>query len=179
MNKSGRAISGNTISILEQLLSCLMAALRLPLFREYPKKFGLLRSAKSTLNLWLWFGHGGRIIAALFHSGEREMAKKENIVSYTLEEIQAVLAAGGDQSNWEKAAAKTYEEIEADIASEPDEAGMIVDWSKATTVMPEPKAVLNMRVDRDVLHYFKHQGKGYQSRINAVLRTYVEHQKGR
>jgi uncharacterized protein (DUF4415 family) len=127
----------------------------------------------------LWFGHGGRTQGALFHSGEREMAKNENIVRYTLEEIQAIIAAGGDKSDWAKANAMTEEELEAAIASDPDEAGMIVDWSKATTVMPEPKAVLNMRVDRDVLDYFKHQGKGYQSRINAVLRTFVEHQRGR
>ena len=107
------------------------------------------------------------------------MSKKENIVRYTLEELQAMQAAGDTRSNWEKAAAMTEEEIEAAIASDPDEAGMIVDWSKGTTVLPEPKAVLNMRVDHEVLHFFKRQGKGYQSRINAVLRTYVEHQKGR
>ena len=107
------------------------------------------------------------------------MQNKENIVSYTFEEIQAIIEAGGDKSNWAKVAAMTEEELEAAIASDPDEAGMIVDWSKATTVMPEPKGVLNMRVDSDILHYFKHQGKGYQSRINAVLRTFVEHQKRR
>jgi uncharacterized protein (DUF4415 family) len=107
------------------------------------------------------------------------MSKKENIVRFTLEELQAKVAAGESRSNWAKAAAMTEEELEAAIASDPDEAGMIVDWSKATTVLPEPKAVLNMRVDRDILDYFKHQGKGYQSRINAVLRTFVEHQRGR
>jgi uncharacterized protein (DUF4415 family) len=107
------------------------------------------------------------------------MSKKENIVRYTLEELKAMQAAGDTLSNWERAAAMTEEEIEAAIASDPDEAGMIVDWSKGTMVLPEPKAVLNMRVDRDILDYFKHQGKGYQSRINAVLRTFVEHQRGR
>jgi uncharacterized protein (DUF4415 family) len=107
------------------------------------------------------------------------MSKKENIVRYTLEELKAMQAAGDTLSNWERAAAMTEEELEAAIASDPDEAGMIVDWSKGTMVLPEPKAVLNMRVDRDILDYFKHQGKGYQSRINAVLRTFVEHQRGR
>ena len=107
------------------------------------------------------------------------MSKKENIVRYTLEELQAMQAAGDTRSNWEKAAAMTEEELEAAIASDPDEAGLVFDWSTATTVLPESKAVLNMRVDHEVLHFFKRQGKGYQSRINAVLRTYVEHQKGR
>jgi uncharacterized protein (DUF4415 family) len=49
----------------------------------------------------------------------------------------------------------------------------------ASVALPEPKAVLNMRVDRDVLDFFRRQGKGYQSRINAVLRSFVEHQAGR
>ena len=40
--------------------------------------------------------------------------------------------------------------------------------------MPQPKVVLNMRVDRDVLDYFRRTGRGYQARINAVLRSYVE-----
>jgi uncharacterized protein (DUF4415 family) len=31
-----------------------------------------------------------------------------------------------------------------------------------------------MRVDRDVLEFFRRQGRGYQTKINAVLRSYVE-----
>ena len=50
----------------------------------------------------------------------------------------------------------------------------VIDWDSATIEMPQPKAVLNMRVDRDVLDYFRQTGKGYQTRINAVLRSYVE-----
>jgi uncharacterized protein (DUF4415 family) len=34
-----------------------------------------------------------------------------------------------------------------------------------------------MRVDRDVLDYFRGMGKGYQTRINAVLRSYVERRR--
>jgi uncharacterized protein (DUF4415 family) len=37
--------------------------------------------------------------------------------------------------------------------------------------------VLNMRIDRDVLNFFRKTGKGYQSRINAILRAYVERRK--
>jgi uncharacterized protein (DUF4415 family) len=36
-----------------------------------------------------------------------------------------------------------------------------------------------MRIDRDVLDYFRNTGKGYQTRINAVLRSYVEHMRAR
>lgn len=35
-----------------------------------------------------------------------------------------------------------------------------------------------MRIDRDVLDFFKSQGRGYQTRINAVLRSYMEAKRG-
>ncbi len=87
-------------------------------------------------------------------------------------------ARGESRTDWAKAAAMTDAELEALIAGDPDEAGMVVDWSKVTIGIPAPKAVLNMRVDRDVLDYFRREGRGYQTRINAVLRSYVE-QMGR
>jgi uncharacterized protein (DUF4415 family) len=46
-------------------------------------------------------------------------------------------------------------------------------WSEATVVSPVPKQPISLRVDRDVLAWFKAQGPRYQSRINAVLRSYV------
>lgn len=47
-------------------------------------------------------------------------------------------------------------------------------WKKAKLVMPENKKAISLRVDNDVLRWFKAKGKGYQSLMNAVLRTYVE-----
>ncbi len=102
------------------------------------------------------------------------MAKKENIVSYTADEMEAKRLRGESKSDWARAGAMTYAEIEAAIADDPDEAGMVVDWSTASIEMPQPKAVLNIRVDRDVLDFFRQDGRGYQTRINAVLRSYVE-----
>jgi uncharacterized protein (DUF4415 family) len=100
------------------------------------------------------------------------MAKKENIVSYTADEMEAKRLRGESKSDWVRAGAMTYAEIEAAIADDPD--GMVVDWSTASIEMPQPKAVLNIRVDRDVLDFFRQDGRGYQTRINAVLRSYVE-----
>jgi uncharacterized protein (DUF4415 family) len=56
---------------------------------------------------------------------------------------------------------------------------MKIDWTKATMEMPEPKAVLNMRIDRHVLDYFRKTGRGYQTPTNAVLRAFVEAQEQR
>jgi uncharacterized protein (DUF4415 family) len=37
-----------------------------------------------------------------------------------------------------------------------------------------PKASVSLRIDADVLDWFKAQGSGYQTRINAVLRAFRE-----
>ncbi len=42
-----------------------------------------------------------------------------------------------------------------------------------------PKAQVTLRVDRDVLDWFKAEGEGYQTRINALLRAYVDAHKAR
>ena len=40
--------------------------------------------------------------------------------------------------------------------------------------MPKTKRAVSLRLDPDVLAWFKRQGKGYQTRINSVLRLYME-----
>jgi uncharacterized protein (DUF4415 family) len=52
-------------------------------------------------------------------------------------------------------------------------------WENARVVMPgeSPKVPISMRLDPEVLAWFKQSGKGYLSRMNAVLRAYVEAQK--
>ena len=102
------------------------------------------------------------------------MRKKDDTVRYTAEQLADLRNRGETRSNWAKAAALTNKEIEAQIAADPDEADMVIDWDSATVEMPQPKAVLNMRIDRDVLEYFRKMGKGYQTRINAVLRSYMD-----
>jgi len=102
------------------------------------------------------------------------MARQEHIIKHTDDELRAKQARGESKSDWKTAAAMSEAEIEAAIADDPDEAGMVVDWAQASVELPESKAVLNMRIDRDVLEFFRRQGKGYQTKINAVLRSYVE-----
>lgn len=75
------------------------------------------------------------------------MARKEHIVSYSAEELAAKRARGETHSDWERAAAMTDEEIEADIASDPDEAGMAVDWSSASAELPQPPSQLRVAIE--------------------------------
>jgi len=49
-------------------------------------------------------------------------------------------------------------------------------WKTAKLTMPEPKDRLTIRVDHDVVKWLKKHGRGYQTRINAILRSYMEAQ---
>ncbi len=70
------------------------------------------------------------------------------------------------------------DESDARAASDPD-AGVVPPgfWDTAEPVAPETKEQITLRLDPDVLRHFRSTGKGYQSRINAVLKSYVQAQK--
>jgi uncharacterized protein (DUF4415 family) len=50
-------------------------------------------------------------------------------------------------------------------------------WDDAEVVVPEPKEAISLRVDQDVLTWFRESGPRYQTRMNAVLRSYVRSMK--
>ena len=85
-------------------------------------------------------------------------------------------SAGGKQ-NWHCVDRVTDDEIAAAIAR--DAAPPDIDWTKAVIVVPPKKKAISIRVDPDVLDFFKNEGPGYQRRINAVLRSYVEQKQKR
>ena len=60
----------------------------------------------------------------------------------------------------------------AELAGLPEEF-----WNEADVVVPPPKQAISLRVDQDVLAWFKGQGPRYQTKMNAVLRTYVNRAK--
>ena len=45
-------------------------------------------------------------------------------------------------------------------------------WKDARVVLPARKAVVTIRLDSDLLEWFRRE-RGYQTRINAILRTYM------
>ena len=47
-------------------------------------------------------------------------------------------------------------------------------WANSKVVMPKKKEQISIKVDREVLAYFRKDGPGYQTRMNAVLRSFVE-----
>ena len=81
------------------------------------------------------------------------------------------------KTDWARVDALTDKEIEEAVRNDPDAVPLDVDWANAALVIPPKKKAISIRVDEDVLNYFKKEGAGYQRRINAVLRLYVQQKR--
>jgi uncharacterized protein (DUF4415 family) len=78
------------------------------------------------------------------------------------------------KTDWKRIRTLTDAEIDAAIANDSDwDEFKDVDWSTAEVILPPKKKAISIRVDEDVLKFFKHGGEGYQRRINAVLRSFM------
>jgi uncharacterized protein (DUF4415 family) len=88
--------------------------------------------------------------------------------------------SGADRprTDWARVDALTDEGIAAAIKDDPDAAPELdAEWfASAMLVMPRPKEQISIRLDRDVLEHFR-QYPRYQTRINAILRAAMEHDK--
>ena len=51
-------------------------------------------------------------------------------------------------------------------------------WERAKMHMPQPKKGIYVRLDADILEWLKSKGKGYQTRMNAMLRAMMESDRG-
>lgn len=100
--------------------------------------------------------------------------KNENIVRYSSKEIDEMIRRGEDMTDWAKVDALTEEELVASIDFE--EEGHPVPGT-AMIGLPPIKKQITLRLDREIIHWFKSQRPGYQTRINAVLRAYVDAQR--
>ncbi len=103
------------------------------------------------------------------------MESVKHINRFSTTELEARRARGESRTDLARLRAKNDAEPERDIASDPDFAGEAEDWYRAAeAVIPLPKKLLSLRLDNDVIEWFKQQGPGYQTRMNAVLRAFVE-----
>lgn len=96
--------------------------------------------------------------------------KKRSITRVSADQLRP-----GD-TDWGHVDALTDEDIERAIAEDPDAAPILdADWfRRAELVIPASKIATSMRVDGDVVDWFKAQGRGWQTRMNAVLRAYAK-----
>ena len=88
-----------------------------------------------------------------------------------------MLARGESRTDWAAVKAMTEEELEASIAVDPDDIHEPIDWSQALEGMPPRKRDIHIRLDEDVLDWFRQAGRGYQTRINSVLRAFMQSRK--
>ncbi len=78
------------------------------------------------------------------------------------------------QTNWEKVDSPSDDQVDTSDIGPLDK-----DFFKhAELSMRPPKKSLTLRLDADVLGWYRKQGKGYQTRINAILRTYMDAHSG-
>jgi uncharacterized protein (DUF4415 family) len=81
---------------------------------------------------------------------------------------------GRSRTDWKRIDAMQDEDI--DFSDIPKQGA---DFFAHAILWPGPKKQITLRIDPDVLAFFRKHGRGYQTTINAVLRKYVEAQKGR
>jgi uncharacterized protein (DUF4415 family) len=84
------------------------------------------------------------------------------MVRHSLSQIRAIRERGEDKTSPD---APEAESLSADF------------WKDARVVMPRGKTSVHLRLDNDVVEWFKAKGKGHLTRMNAVLKAYVEAQK--
>lgn len=91
------------------------------------------------------------------------MTRKDTTVKYSLSGIKRKLSRGAGKTR-----------------NDAPEASRLGDdfWKRARIVMPAGKTSVHLRVDSDVFNWFKKQGQGHLTRMNAVLRSYVEAHRG-
>jgi uncharacterized protein (DUF4415 family) len=90
------------------------------------------------------------------------MTEKSTIARYSLSQVKAMRDRGEDKTSPD---APEAESLGADF------------WKNARVVMPAGKTSVHLRLDSDVVEWFKANGKGHLTRMNAVLRAYVDAQK--
>ena len=79
------------------------------------------------------------------------------------------------ETGWDALEEKTDEELREAVESDPDAYFLDEDWFEAA-IFVEPSAEkerISIRPDKDILEFFRAEGRGYQSRINKVLREHV------
>ena len=133
-------------------------------------KSGIRSSATSTTKKSRSRSPSATTSAGSFRRGERGKTSDDDITIVSRDDRRP------GKTDWAAVAALTDREIAAAVRKDPDAVPLDFDWSEAVLVTPPAKQAISIRLDEDVLDYFKRGGAGYQSRMNAVLRHYVSEQ---
>ncbi len=133
-------------------------------------KSGIKSSAISKAEKSLSSARSGARFAGSSRRGARAVPSDENITIVSRD------SPSRGKTDWAALDALTEEQIEESIKNDPDWSDDW-NWSEAVLVIPPKKKAISIRVDEDVLDYFKKEGAGYQRRMNAVLRSYMQQKR--
>jgi uncharacterized protein (DUF4415 family) len=90
------------------------------------------------------------------------------------EKRTGAVSGKSDKTDWKRLRSMSDEEIRAGLESDPDVRPTDAEfWRTAKVVYPKSKQTVTIRLDSDLLEWLRRE-KGYQTRINAVLRSYME-----
>jgi len=79
------------------------------------------------------------------------------------------------RTDWSRLGRLSDDDIKAQVASDMDAAPVATaEWLAKAEVAPPQKRAISIRLDADILDYFQKGGGRYQTRINQVLRAYIE-----
>ena len=90
---------------------------------------------------------------------------------------RSAAALGKGKTDYRRLRRMTDQEIADAAKRDEDAARLDIDWSGAEVVVPAAKQAISIRLDGDIVEFFKRSGPGYQTKINAVLRAYVRHER--
>ena len=101
------------------------------------------------------------------------MKKGKNITNISLSELRKLRSEGKLNSDLARLRAKSEDELEKDILSDRD-GNVSIDWINSGVIAHRKnKERITIRIDKEVLDFFKDLGEGYQTKINVVLNLYV------
>ena len=100
------------------------------------------------------------------------MKKDKNIKRYSAAELKAKREQ--TRTDFDRVDAQTDEELERLIAEDEDERSLRPDWTRAKLILPQAKKSVHLRLEEEIIDFFKSQGKGHISRMQAVLKAYVD-----
>ena len=101
------------------------------------------------------------------------MKKGKNIVKYTAAQLKA--KRGESVTDFKKLDAMSEQQLENLIFE--DERGIRPDWTKAKLILPRAKHSVHLRLEEDIIDFFKENGRGHLSRMQAVLKAYMDSHK--
>ena len=94
------------------------------------------------------------------------------IKRYSADELRAMAARGESRTDVARVSALSDDDVARAVAADPDARAEWMDRVEA--VMPRRKVPVSIRLDADLLDQLRATGDGWQTRVNAILRAYVE-----